>query len=132
MCVFCCWLLLLLVLLLQMLSGHVARAGHWLSAAASLVSSLSQQAEASLQLEYSRRGRLWAPGGVQLRHSLRRGRPALVGRSAAWCLPWHVCCCAVATASLCPRVSQSSPAYMVGFEGGSAPCGFHIGVEHAL
>lgn len=54
----------LLLLLLQMLSGHVARASHWLTAAAGLCSSLTQQAEASLQLEYSRRGRLWAPGNA--------------------------------------------------------------------
>lgn len=45
-----------------MLSGAVARASHWLTGAGSLCSSLCQQAEAALQLEYSRRGRLWAPG----------------------------------------------------------------------
>lgn len=45
-----------------MLSGAVARASHWLTGAGSLCSSLCQQAEAALQLEYSRRGKLWAPG----------------------------------------------------------------------
>jgi hypothetical protein len=46
----------------KMLSGHVARASHWLAAARGLLSGAAQLSEAALQLEYSRRGQLWAPG----------------------------------------------------------------------
>jgi hypothetical protein len=63
-----------------MLSGAVARAGHWVEGATGLCSSLSQQAEAALQLEYSRRGSLWAPGEQQvlgMLEALRSGIPLL-------------------------------------------------------
>jgi hypothetical protein len=52
------------ILLLQVLYGLCNRSQHWCSAAAGLLSGVSQLGEAALQLEYSRRGRLWAPGAA--------------------------------------------------------------------
>eukprot|EP00775_Hariotina_reticulata_P008457 gene8457-8641_t len=47
---------------LAVLSGLLARCQHWCAGAAGVLSSLATVGEAALQLEYSRQGRLWAPG----------------------------------------------------------------------
>ncbi|WIA17719.1 hypothetical protein OEZ85_009236 [Tetradesmus obliquus] len=46
----------------KVLSGLVTRSRHWASSAAGLLAGVSRLGEAALQLEFSRRGRLWAPG----------------------------------------------------------------------
>ncbi|WIA38028.1 hypothetical protein OEZ86_001399 [Tetradesmus obliquus] len=46
----------------KVLSGLVTRSRHWSSSAAGLLAGVSRLGEAALQLEFSRRGRLWAPG----------------------------------------------------------------------
>jgi hypothetical protein len=46
------------------LYGLCNRSQQWCSSAAGLLSGVSQLGEAALQLEYSRRGRLWAPGAT--------------------------------------------------------------------
>jgi hypothetical protein len=52
------------VLCLQVLYGLCNRSQQWCAAAGVLLSGVSQLGEAALQLEYSRRGRLWAPGAA--------------------------------------------------------------------
>eukprot|EP00879_Flechtneria_rotunda_P006639 GHRR01006978.1.p1 GENE.GHRR01006978.1~~GHRR01006978.1.p1 ORF type:complete len:1878 (+),score=874.03 GHRR01006978.1:131-5635(+) len=47
---------------LKVLSGLLARSHQWVISAAGILRQVSNLSEAAVQLEYSRRGKLWAPG----------------------------------------------------------------------